>query len=153
LLLPRLGTIDISAGLFNVFGRDVDLRFVGDRGGTPLGQGWAARLVRSDLADQIRDFGDLCGRRVAISYEGAAQHTVLGHSMERVGLGARDVDLMIVPISEVNAALANGAVDVTIGIEPFNTMLLGVRVPSGGSNEVSLSQADKLRPFFRPVPA
>ena len=118
------GTTDINAGLFNIMGRGIDIRFVADRGSTPPGQGWIGWMVRSDLADQIRDYGDLRGRRIAIGYEGAYQHPQVARSLERAGLTLRDVDLMVVPIVEANPALANGAIDATIGLEPFNTVAI-----------------------------
>lgn len=116
------GTTDINAGLFNIMARGIDIRFVADRGSTPPGQGWIGWIVRADLADQIRDWADLRGRRIAISFEGAYQHPAVARSLERGGLTLRDVDLTLVPITEVNAALANRAIDATIALEPFNTI-------------------------------
>ena len=132
------GTTDINAGLFNIMARGIDIRFVADRGSTPPGQGWIGWIVRSDLADQIRDWSDLRGRKIAIAFEGAYQHPVVGRSLERGGLSLRDVDLTIIPITEVNPALANGAIDATVGLEPFNTLAIngGFAVRWRGGDEV-----------------
>jgi NitT/TauT family transport system substrate-binding protein len=118
------GTIDVNAGLFNIMARGIDIRFVADRGSTPPGQGWIGWMLRSDLADQIRDYADLRGRRIAHSFDGSYQHVIIGRSLQRGGLTERDVDLTIVPITEVNAALANRIIDATVGIEPFNTIAI-----------------------------
>jgi NitT/TauT family transport system substrate-binding protein len=121
------GTTDVNAGLFNIMGRGIDIRFVADRGSTPPGQGWIGWMVRTDLADRVRDYSDLRGLRIAVGFEGAYQHPQVGRSLERGGLTFRDVDLTVVPIVESNPALANNAIDATIGLEPFNTIAVNQR--------------------------
>jgi NitT/TauT family transport system substrate-binding protein len=132
------GTTDINAGLFNIMARDIGIRFVADRGSTPPGQGWIGWIVRTDLADQIRDWSDLRGRRIAIGYEGAYQHPIVARSVERGGLTLRDVDLTVIPITDVNPALSNRAIDATVGLEPFNTIAInnGWAVRWRGSDEI-----------------
>ena len=116
------GTVDMNAGLFNALGRGIDLRLVADRGHTPPGQGYIGWIVRSDLASEFRDWGDLRGRRIGMSFEGSYQHLMGGRSVERAGLTLGDVELLSVAIPDANAALANRAIDATIGLEPFNTI-------------------------------
>ncbi|HEY7061356.1 MAG TPA: hypothetical protein VII06_07760 [Chloroflexota bacterium] len=63
----------MNAGLFNALGRGIDLRLMADRGHTPPGQSYIGRIVRADLADEMRDWGDLraaasaCPSRARIS--------------------------------------------------------------------------------------
>jgi ABC-type nitrate/sulfonate/bicarbonate transport system substrate-binding protein len=116
------GTVDMNAGLLNALGRGIDLRLVADRGHTPPGQGYIGWIVRSDLANEIQDWGDLRGRRIGMSFEGSYQHLMGGRSIERAGLTLNDFELLSVAIPDANAALANRAIDATIGLEPFNTI-------------------------------
>ncbi len=120
----QVGTADINAGFLNILGREVDLRFVADRGTTPPGAGWYAVMVRSGIADQFHDYRDLAGRTVSLSFEGAFNHWLLGVMLERGGLTFDDVNVTFIPPADVAAALANGTLDVIPTFEPTNTVLI-----------------------------
>jgi NitT/TauT family transport system substrate-binding protein len=119
----QVGTADINAGFLNILGREVDLRFVADRGTTPPGAGWYAVMVRSGLAEQFHDYSDLKGRTISLSFEGAFNHWLLGVMLERGGLTFDDVNVVFIPPTDVAVALANGTLDVIPTFEPTNTVL------------------------------
>jgi NitT/TauT family transport system substrate-binding protein len=119
----QVGTADINAGFLNILGREVDLRFVADRGTTPPGAGWYAVMVRSGIADQIRDYRDLKGRTISLSFEGAFNHWLLGVMLERGGLTFDDVNVVFIPPADVAVAMANGSLDVIPTFEPTNAVL------------------------------
>jgi NitT/TauT family transport system substrate-binding protein len=120
----QVGTADINAGFLNILGREVDLRFVADRGTVPPGAGWYAVMVRREIADQFRDYSDLRGRTISLSFEGAFNHWLLGVMLERGGLTFSDVNVVFIPPADVTAALSNGALDVIPTFEPTNTVLV-----------------------------
>jgi NitT/TauT family transport system substrate-binding protein len=119
----QVGTADVNAGFLNILGREVDLRFVADRGTTPPGAGWYAVMVRSGIADQFHDYRDLAGRTISLSFEGAFNHWLLGVMLERGGLTFDDVNVVFIPPTDVAVALANGTLDVIPTFEPTNTVL------------------------------
>jgi ABC-type nitrate/sulfonate/bicarbonate transport system substrate-binding protein len=113
-----------SAGLYNAIARDLPLKIVADRGSMPPGAKWIGLLVRTDLADQIRDYADLRGRRIAINQFGTTNDIAIEAALKRGGLTMQDADLQQIPYSDMNAALANRSVDVAQHNEPFKAIAI-----------------------------
>jgi NitT/TauT family transport system substrate-binding protein len=104
-----------SVGLYNAIARGVNVKMVADRAsGSP---GYIV-FVRKDLADTIRDFPDLRGRRIAIAARGTTAEIVVGRALERAGLTMDDVDLVEMPYPDMVAALATDAIDIGVSPEP-----------------------------------
>ena len=133
-----VATTDLSAGFLNVLGRDIQVKMVADRGSLPPGASYIAFVIRPDLADQVRDYRDLRGRRFATSFEGAFTHMVIGRALELGGLTLADADVTFLPSGDVPAALANGAIDATVVFEPQVTIAgeQGFAVRWRGADEV-----------------
>src|SRR3954454_17971404 len=104
-----------SVGLYTAIARGVNVKMVADRAsGSP---GYIV-FVRKDLADTIRDFPDLRGRRIAIAAKGTTAEIVVGRALERAGLTMDDVDLVEMPYPDMVAALATDAIDIGVSPEP-----------------------------------
>jgi NitT/TauT family transport system substrate-binding protein len=134
----------ITAGIFNAFARDIDVRMVADRGLMAPGYGIFAVVARQDLWDSgaIRTLADLRGRRVGIAgFEAGSSFTItLGRGLEAQGMSLTDLDVLDLPYPETNAALANRSVEAAVQLEP----LLSLGVASGLFSVVK--RADELYP-------
>ncbi|MET4102592.1 putative molybdopterin biosynthesis protein [Roseovarius sp. MBR-78] len=86
--------------------------------------GWATRvrglILAPSVADMVRDFADLRGRRVILRQEGAGTTALFQRLMEEAGLVAADLSTPAAPAhteSEAAAAVAAGEAEATLGIE------------------------------------
>ncbi|HLH23206.1 MAG TPA: ABC transporter substrate-binding protein [Chloroflexota bacterium] len=113
-----------SAGLYNAIARDVPLKVVADRGSMPPGASWIGLVVRQDLTDQIHDYADLRGRKIAINQFGTTNDIAIEAALKRGGLTMQDADIQQIPYSDMNAALANRSVDVAQHNEPFKAIAI-----------------------------
>src|SRR5207253_10469195 len=78
-------------------------------------------LVRKGLEGQVRSVSDLRGRKVAINNLGTLNQIQMSKLLATGGLTLDDVDIAQVPFPDQMAALANGAVDAGLTVEPFIT--------------------------------
>lgn len=128
-MVPALATGDIqvasgglNAGLINAIDREIPLKIVADKGTLRPGSGYQAFLVRKDLADKVKDFKDLKGFKIATSGGlRTIDSIVVRAAVERGGLTLKDVEVVDLPFPEMVTALAKGAVDAALMIEPFAT--------------------------------
>jgi NitT/TauT family transport system substrate-binding protein len=81
-------------------------------------------VVRRELADQVRGMADLKGRIIGINQRGTVNHGQLEKMLGDVGLTLDDVQIETIPFPDQMSALANGAVDAAVMIEPFLTIAL-----------------------------
>jgi NitT/TauT family transport system substrate-binding protein len=113
----------ITAGLFNAFARDIDVRMVADRALLTPGFGYSGLVVRKDLWDSgaIRTLADLRGRKVGLAgfQAGSSVTMLLGHAMEARGLSLDILEPVDLPLPDTNAALAGGSLDAAMQIEPL----------------------------------
>jgi NitT/TauT family transport system substrate-binding protein len=120
-----------SAGLFNALARDVPLKIVADKGSLPPGSSWQGLVVRADLADQIRDYADLRGRKIAINQFNTGNDIALERALRLGGLTLADAEVIQLPFPDMNSALANRSIEVAQHNEPFLTLAveqgIGVR--------------------------
>jgi NitT/TauT family transport system substrate-binding protein len=132
-MVPALATNDIqvasgglNAGLVNAIDRDIPLRVVADKGTLRPGSGYQAFLVRKDIADKVKDFKDLKGLKVATSGGlNTIDAIIVRNAVERGGLTLKDIDVVDLAFPEMVTALAKGAVDAALMIEPFATTAIG----------------------------
>jgi NitT/TauT family transport system substrate-binding protein len=119
-------TAAISAGLFNAFARDIDVRIVADRGIHRAGHAPQGLVVRQDLweSESIRTLADLPGRKVGIpGFNAGSQMTrVLGKALEERGQSLTALDITDLATPEINVALANRSLDAAMQIEPLLTL-------------------------------
>ena len=132
-MVPALATNDIqvasgglNAGLINAIDRDIPLKIVAGKGTLRTGSGYQAFLVRKDIADKVKDFKDLKGLKIATSGGlRTIDAIVLRAAVERGGLTLKDVEVVDLAFPEMVTALAKGAIDAALMIEPFVTTTLG----------------------------
>jgi NitT/TauT family transport system substrate-binding protein len=126
-MIPLMGNGQLEVGsgaaipsIFNAIARGVPLRIVGDKG-SYLGSCSPALVVRRALADEVRGIPDLVGRKVALINLNVATHLDLIKALEEAHVPLDQVEPVAMPFHDMNAALANGAVDAAIVSEPFLT--------------------------------
>lgn len=129
-MVPLLGTEQLqvgggapSAGLFNAVARDIPLKIVADKGNVDPGHGYEAMIVRKDLWDRgaIKSAADLKGRKIALASLNITPEVSLDTFLKTGGLTVKDVQVVAMPFPDMVQALANGAIDVAVPIEPFAT--------------------------------
>jgi NitT/TauT family transport system substrate-binding protein len=110
-----------SPGLYNAIQRGIPIRIVADKGRHSPGHGFEGLVVRKELVDsgRFQDLPDLKGLSVAVSTQGSSGEIVLDGALKRVGLSTRDLDMTVLSFPDMPAALAGGAVDAAMPIEPF----------------------------------
>jgi ABC-type nitrate/sulfonate/bicarbonate transport system substrate-binding protein len=128
-ILPAIATGEVQASgsavtpaLFNAFARGITMKLVADKGQVAKGFGFAAIVIRSDLADTIKDFKDLKGRKFAVMGKGVSSTTQLGKALELGGIEPNEVELIELGLPEMVAALGNKAIDGATLLEPFITL-------------------------------
>jgi NitT/TauT family transport system substrate-binding protein len=131
-IIPSLATnqtqvtgLSVSPSMFNALERGVDLKLVADKGQVSKGFGWAALMVRTDLAGQIRDLKDLRGRTIGLPSKGVSLYTQFGKALALGGLTVNDVKLAEIGFPEMLPAFTNKVIDASILIEPFVALLVG----------------------------
>lgn len=134
-IIPSLATgqiqatgTSVSPSMFNALHRNVGMKLVADKGQVSKDHGWAAIMVRSDLADTIKDFKDLKGRKIGLPSKGVSVYTQLGQALARGGLTINDADIVEIGFPQMIAALSNKAIDVAMLIEPFTTFVVAQKV-------------------------
>jgi NitT/TauT family transport system substrate-binding protein len=113
----------ITASLFNGAAQDVPVWVVADSGTNVEGKGsYFTIVVRKDLENEIQDFADLEGRKVAFVSTGSINEYFLRKALEAGGLTLDDVEANIIAeFPDLNTALGNNAVDAAVQIEPLIT--------------------------------
>jgi len=127
-ILPAIATSEVQVSgsavtpaLFNAFARGIGMKLVADKGQVAKGFGFAAIVIRSDLAGTVKDFKDLKGRKFAVMGKGVSSTTQLGKALELGGIQPNEVELVELGLPEMVAALANKAIDGATLLEPFIT--------------------------------
>src|SRR5437879_4542638 len=106
----------ISAGIFNALEKDLPITILSDRVSTPIGHNL---MLRPELKDSVKSLKDLKGRPVASNGAGSVSTYETGKMLEREGLKLTDVDLKILPFTQMGIALKNKAIDAALLIPPF----------------------------------
>jgi len=106
----------ISAGYFNALEKNLPITIVTDRVSTPIGHNL---MLRPDLADHVKDIKGLKGKIIASNGPGSVSTYEVGKILERSGLVINDVEIKILPFTQMAIAFANKAIDAAIVIPPF----------------------------------
>ena len=125
----------ISAGIFNALEKDLPITILSDRVSTPIGPNL---MLRPDLKDKVKSLKDLKGKVVASNGQGSVSTYEVGKMLEREGLTIRDVELKIIPFTQMGVAFKNGAIDAGILIPPFVWQLeeQGLALPFANVDEL-----------------
>jgi NitT/TauT family transport system substrate-binding protein len=106
-----------------------------DRVSTPIGHNL---MLRPDLKDKVKSLKDLKGKVVASNGQGSVSTYEVGKMLEREGLTINDVELKVLPFTQMGIAFKNGAIDAGILIPPFVWQLeeQGLAVPFASVDEL-----------------
>ncbi|MGI6093139.1 MAG: ABC transporter substrate-binding protein [Veillonellaceae bacterium] len=121
------GQLDVGAtvtasGLFNAMSRDIPVKIVADKGINVAGKGYYRLVVRQDLAETIKDYKDLQGKRIAIVGTASLDEIALVRVLEKGGLTIKDVDVQVIrAFPDMLVSLGNKSIDAAMVIEPFVT--------------------------------
>jgi NitT/TauT family transport system substrate-binding protein len=129
----------ISAGIFNALEKDLPIAMLADRVSTPIGHNL---MLRPDLKDTVKNFKDPKGKVIASNGQGSVSTYEVGKMLEREGLTIADVDLKVIPFTQMGIAFKNKAIDAAIVIPPFVWQLeeQGLAVPFGNVDKLVLPQ-------------
>jgi NitT/TauT family transport system substrate-binding protein len=128
-LIPPLSTgqIDaggggLSVGLYNAIARGVALRAVADRARE---NGIGVLVVRQALAEsgRVRGASDIRGLRLVLPADCIASEVTLQRYLERYGITMQEVDLRVLSLTDLPAAIANGSADLGTVPEPVATLM------------------------------
>lgn len=125
----------ISAGIFNALEKDLPITMLSDRVSTPIGHNL---MLRPELKDKVKSLKDLKGKVIASNGQGSVSTYEVGKMLEREGLTINDVELKILPFTQMGLAFKNGAIDAGIVIPPFVWQLeeQGFAVPFASVDEL-----------------
>lgn len=117
-----VGATVSSSGLFNAMGRDIPVKIVADKGINVPGRGYYRLVVRKDLENTIRDYGDLRGRKIAIVGTASLDELALDRVLHKDSMTLADVDMQVIrSFPDMLVSLSNGSIDAAMVIEPFVT--------------------------------
>jgi NitT/TauT family transport system substrate-binding protein len=125
----------ISAGIFNALEKNLPITMLADRVSTPIGHNL---MLRPDLKDTVKSLKDLKGKVIASNGQGSVSTYEIGKMLERDGLTIADVDLKIMPFTQMGLAFKNKAIDAALVIPPFVWGLeeQGLAIPFGNVDEL-----------------
>jgi len=106
----------VSAGFFNAVDKNLPLKLVADRTSSPL---YHNIMLRPELKDKVKTIKDLKGRTIASNGPGSISTYEIGKVLESAGMSLADVEIKVVPFTQMGIALKNGAVDAALLIPPF----------------------------------
>jgi NitT/TauT family transport system substrate-binding protein len=120
----------VSAALINAVSRDVPIKLIADKGSQRPGFGFKALSVRKALVDSgaVQSIADLRGRKLAVNTATSIDIYHLQAALQSGGLSVGDVTLEEITYPDQTAALANGAIDAAVSIEPIATALERQRI-------------------------
>jgi NitT/TauT family transport system substrate-binding protein len=118
----------ISAGYFNAIEKNLPIIAIADRVSAPIGHNL---MLRPDLKDKITSLADLRGRVIASNGPGSVSTYEVGKMLETAGLTIADVDVKILPFTQMPVAFANKAIDAGIVIPPFVWQFLDQGLAAG----------------------
>lgn len=144
-MLPALasGEVDIAGGVssasfFNAIAQGIDVKIIADKGHNEKGKSYFTFVIGADKKDEIKDYSDLKGKKVAVSTEHAVDDYIFRKMLEHAGLKESDVEFVLMPdFGNMLAAIENGSVDAALQIEPLITQGVseGIHVRFGDATD------------------
>ncbi len=127
-----VGLAVTASGLFNAMLRQMPLKIVACKGHNIPGQGYYRFVIRKDLVDEIKDFEDLRGKKLACVGTASMDEVALNRVLCQGGMTTADVDMHVIQsFADIVAALSNKSIDGGILLEPLVTQAvkLGIADP------------------------
>ena len=113
----------IGAGLFNAIVQGIPLRIVANHTLNPPEDRAAAWMVRTAIADRVKEAKDVKGLAVGLGAIGSTIEVELDAILDQGGLTRADVETKNVSYADQVPAFANGSMDLAFVFEPQLTRL------------------------------
>ncbi|CDQ20552.1 ABC transporter substrate-binding protein [Halobacillus karajensis] len=128
-MLPALaaGEVDIAGGVstasfFNAIAQGIDVKIIADKGHYFDGNSYFSFVIREDLQDEVKEYSDLKGKRIAVSSRNAVDDYIFQRMIEHAGLTEDDVEFVLMSdFGNMLAAMGNKSIDAALQIEPLIT--------------------------------
>ncbi|WP_425352574.1 ABC transporter substrate-binding protein [Halobacillus andaensis] len=128
-MLPALaaGEVDIAGGVstssfFNAIAQGIDVKIIADKGHYIDGNSYFSFVIREDLQNEIKDYADLKGKRIAVSSRNAVDDYIFQEMLKHAGLTEEDVEFVLMSdFGNMLAAMGSGSIDAALQIEPLIT--------------------------------
>ena len=144
-MLPALasGEVDIAGGIssaafFNAIAQGIDVKIVADKGHNAKDRSYFTFVIGADKQDEIKDYSDLKGKKIAVSGEHGVDDYIYQLMLEHAGLAKDDVEFVLMPdFGTMLAAIENGSIDAALNIEPLITQGVsqGIHVRLGDATD------------------
>jgi NitT/TauT family transport system substrate-binding protein len=121
-----VGGYGVNANPFMAAARGIGVKIVAEKGSLRPGFGFSQAIARRDLWESgaLRTNADLRGRTIARLSQCDSHDPVIQHLLDPAGLSREDVEVVFLAFPDMNAALANNAVDLALQIEPLATLAI-----------------------------
>jgi NitT/TauT family transport system substrate-binding protein len=126
-----VGDLDIGAGtaiagLYNAGARGIGIKVVADRSRMRQGYLFQSFVVRKAVIDsgRFKSWSDLKGLKVALLSNAGSPASALNEAAKLGKVKLADIDLTILQFPQQVPAFANGAIDASIMVEPFTSLVL-----------------------------
>ena len=144
-MLPALasGEVDIAGGIssaafFNAIAQGIDVKIIADKGHNAKGRSYFTFVIGADKQDEIKDYSDLKGKKIAVSGEHGVDDYIYQLMLEHAGLAKDEVEFVLMPdFGTMLAAIENGSIDAALNIEPLITqgVAQGIHVRLGDATD------------------
>jgi NitT/TauT family transport system substrate-binding protein len=114
-----VGSVPVSAELFETLSRGDGIRLVAEAAGTAPGRAASGLLVMPELAARLRTPTDLRDRQIALPEPGGPLDAELGRLLRQGWLARGDVRIVPMPAAGVADALRTRSVDAAMLVEPW----------------------------------
>lgn len=126
-MLPAVaaGEVDIAGGVttasfFNAIAQGLDIKIIADKGHNVLGQSYHSLVIGNHIVDEVKDYADFKGKKVAISSLNSINEYAYQNMLDYAGLTRDDVDLVLISdYGSMLGAIDSGTIDAAVNIEPI----------------------------------
>lgn len=128
-MLPAVaaGEVDVAGGIssasfFNSIAQGIDVRFIADKGHNNEGSSYFTFVVREDLKDDITDYEDVKGKKIAVSTQNAVDHYIYNEMLKHANVSTEEVEFVLMSdFGNMMSAMGNQQIDLALQIEPLIT--------------------------------
>ena len=107
----------VPSFIANTNGIDITVAAASEVEGTSVADNWQNVMVKG--SSSIRTPQDLAGKTIAVNALKGVGETVIKGALDKLGIDANSIKLVVIPFPAMRSALANGTVDAAHMPEPF----------------------------------
>ncbi|ENH97878.1 sulfonate/nitrate/taurine ABC transporter extracellular binding protein [Gracilibacillus halophilus YIM-C55.5] len=128
-MLPAVasGEVDVAGGIssasfFNSIAQGIDVRFIADKGHNIDGNSYFTFVVREDLKDEITEYEDVKGKKIAVSTKNGVDDYIFDQMLSHAGVSRDEVEFVLMSdFGNMMSAMGNQQIDLALQIEPLIT--------------------------------